>query len=81
MHQVSETSLCHVLHRKSIFSFSNYIAQRQIGFAKKKTIGDEDQFYKGLYCNLLPNASWDHNDSSTGTMHGGVFNLEFSPDG
>ncbi|XP_077285698.1 DDB1- and CUL4-associated factor 10 homolog isoform X2 [Arctopsyche grandis] len=53
--------------------------QRELGFAPP--IGAGDTFAKSLYSSMSLCAQWDALKDSDGLMHGGVFNLEFSPDG
>ena len=68
----------------------NEIRRREYGL--KEPLGWESQFKYSLYSSLSPNSkSWDPNMLDPGSdlkkgqapfvNHGGVFNLEFSPDG
>lgn len=70
-------------HRATVMArqvFNNrFIRQRELGV--QFPLGYTDQFYKTLYTSVQPTTSWDHNDSITSANHGGVFNLEYSPDG
>lgn len=60
--------------------FNNkYIRQRELGM--QFPLGHTDKFYKTLYTSVQPTTSWDHKDSIKTGAHGGVFNLEYSPDG
>lgn len=61
--------------------FNNYtwLSQREIG--RKPSIGIQDGFMKGLYSKIMPSSTWDYNSSIQHSMPGGIFNLEFSPDG
>lgn len=61
------------------FSISDFLRHREIG--KKSTLGFGDTFNKGIYTSLQPYSTWDQQTDDEGTLHGGVFNLEFSPDG
>ncbi|XP_067007174.2 DDB1- and CUL4-associated factor 10 homolog [Anabrus simplex] len=56
-----------------------YLRQRELG--QRFPLGHADRFYRELYSSILPCTSWDHGDSLRNARHGGVFNLEFSPDG
>uniref|UniRef100_A0A1B6LSV5 Uncharacterized protein n=1 Tax=Graphocephala atropunctata TaxID=36148 RepID=A0A1B6LSV5_9HEMI len=64
--------------RSGIFNYK-WLRQREIGC--KPSIGIQDGFMKSLYSNIMPCSTWDYNDSLQHSMPGGVFNLEFSPDG
>ncbi|KAK7076261.1 DDB1- and CUL4-associated factor 10 [Halocaridina rubra] len=58
------------------------IRRREMGL--RATLGYESNLKKCLYSSMTPSTSWDpqKNDPKTGFIgHGGVFNLEFSPDG
>ncbi|XP_076630424.1 DDB1- and CUL4-associated factor 10 homolog [Colletes latitarsis] len=56
---------------------SLWLRQRELGI--KFPLGHADRFHKTLYSSIQPVASWDHALSTD--PHGGVFNLEYSPDG
>lgn len=56
-----------------------WVHQRELGFTPP--IGAGDTFAKSLYSSMSLCAQWDALKDSDGLMHGGVFNLEFSPDG
>lgn len=43
-------------------------------------IGCEDNIYNSIYTAFEPYSCWNSN-SDSGTEYGGVYNLEFSPDG
>ncbi|XP_078051831.1 DDB1- and CUL4-associated factor 10 homolog isoform X1 [Augochlora pura] len=59
---------------------SLWLRQRELGI--KFPLGHADRFHKTLYSSIQPVTSWDHALSGTGSAtHGGVFNLEYSPDG
>ncbi|XP_075982572.1 DDB1- and CUL4-associated factor 10 homolog isoform X1 [Anticarsia gemmatalis] len=60
-------------------AFNPYrLREREMGF--QSPIGSSDAMAKSLYCGMKPIASWDfERDKSPPT--GGVFNLEFSPEG
>ena len=47
----------------------------------KFPLGHNDDFHKTLYSSIQPITSWDHGENLTAARHGGVFNLEYSPDG
>lgn len=56
---------------------SLWLRQRELGI--KFPLGHADRFHKTLYSSVQPVTSWDHTLSVA--AHGGVFNLEYSPDG
>ncbi|XP_014218160.1 DDB1- and CUL4-associated factor 10 isoform X2 [Copidosoma floridanum] len=58
---------------------TNYLRQRELGL--KFPMGHSDRFFKSLYTSIQPVSSWDHHHKLSSAMHGGVFNLEYSPDG
>lgn len=58
---------------------SLWLRQRELGV--KFPLGHNDNFHKTLYSSIQPITSWDHGDNLTTARHGGVFNLEYSPDG
>ncbi|KAL0103124.1 hypothetical protein PUN28_017450 [Cardiocondyla obscurior] len=58
---------------------SLWLRQRELGF--KSSLGHSDDFHRTLYSSVQPITSWDHGDNLTAARHGGVFNLEYSPDG
>ncbi|XP_020281706.1 DDB1- and CUL4-associated factor 10 [Pseudomyrmex gracilis] len=58
---------------------SLWLRQRELGV--KFPLGHSDDFHKTLYSSVQPITSWDHGDNLTAARHGGVFNLEYSPDG
>ncbi|KYM75680.1 DDB1- and CUL4-associated factor 10 like protein [Atta colombica] len=58
---------------------SLWLRQRELGV--KFPLGHNDDFHKTLYSSIQPITSWDHGDNLTAARHGGVFNLEYSPDG
>lgn len=58
---------------------TSYIRDREIGLKPK--MGSTDRFMKGLYNAFAPCTSWDHNKGLQSAAPGGIFNLEFSPDG
>lgn len=58
---------------------SLWLRQRELGV--KFPLGHSDHFHKTLYSSMQPVTSWDHGDNLTAARHGGVFNLEYSPDG
>ncbi|EGI62016.1 DCA10 factor, partial [Pseudoatta argentina] len=58
---------------------SLWLRQRELGV--KFPLGHSDDFHKTLYSSIQPITSWDHGDNLTAARHGGVFNLEYSPDG
>ncbi|KAK8736849.1 hypothetical protein OTU49_004678, partial [Cherax quadricarinatus] len=63
--------------------FPDYeLRRREAGL--RATLGWESAIRRSLYSSMIPCTSWDprENDPKTGFIgHGGVFNLEFSPDG
>ncbi|GAB1865174.1 WD repeat-containing protein 32-like protein [Camponotus japonicus] len=58
---------------------SLWLRQRELGV--KFPLGHSDNFHKTLYSSIQPITSWDHGDNLSAARHGGVFNLEYSPDG
>ncbi|XP_063979018.1 DDB1- and CUL4-associated factor 10 [Diachasmimorpha longicaudata] len=56
-----------------------WLQHREMGI--NPPLGHSDRFFKTLYTSIQPVTSWDHKESPCNAMHGGVFNLEFSPDG
>lgn len=58
---------------------SLWLRQRELGV--KFPLGHSDHFHKTLYSSMQSVASWDHGDNLAAARHGGVFNLEYSPDG
>lgn len=56
-----------------------WLRQREMGI--NLPLGHSDRFYKTLYSSIQPVTSWDHGENLCNAMHGGVFNLEYSPDG
>lgn len=56
-----------------------WLRQRELGI--RFPLGHGDHFHKTLYSSIKPVTSWDHGENLCNAMHGGVFNLEFSPDG
>ena len=54
-----------------------WLRQRELGI--KFPLGHADLFHKSLYSAIQPVTSWDH--ALSPATHGGVFNLEYSPDG
>ncbi|KYN05383.1 DDB1- and CUL4-associated factor 10 like protein [Cyphomyrmex costatus] len=58
---------------------SLWLRQRELGV--RFPLGHSDDFHKTLYSSIQPITSWDHGDNLTAARHGGVFNLEYSPDG
>ncbi|ROT85073.1 putative DDB1- and CUL4-associated factor 10-like isoform X1 [Penaeus vannamei] len=63
--------------------FPDYeLRRRETGLGK--TLGWDSGIRRSLYSSMIPSTFWDpiEHDPKTGfTGHGGVFNLEFSPDG
>ncbi|XP_063233289.1 DDB1- and CUL4-associated factor 10 [Bacillus rossius redtenbacheri] len=57
----------------------NWLRNRELG--QRPNLGFSDKFSKGLYSSLKPCTSWEYGEDPNTAMHGGVFNLEFSPDG
>lgn len=46
----------------------------------KHHVGYEDQIHKSIYTHLEPYSCWNSN-TEQGSEYGGVYNLEYSPDG
>lgn len=60
-------------------AFSPYrLMDRETGFGTP--IGSGDAMARSLYCGMKPIASWDC-EQANALPTGGVFNLEFSPEG
>lgn len=60
-------------------AFNPYrLREREMGY--RSPIGASDAMAKSLYCGMKPIASWDSERDKTPPT-GGVFNLEFSPEG
>lgn len=60
-------------------AFSPYrLLRREIGLPTP--IGSENALSKSLYCGMKPIAYWDY-EKNNDVPTGGVFNLEFSPEG
>lgn len=58
---------------------TKFIRDRETGSRPK--IGTTDKFMRGIYNSFAPCTSWDHNEGPDHSSPGGIFNLEFSPDG
>lgn len=57
-----------------------WLNRRQIGL--KNPLGTNSLIYEQIYSNILPYGCWDHpSNNSYTSVHGGVFCLEFSPEG
>ncbi|RZF41801.1 hypothetical protein LSTR_LSTR005263 [Laodelphax striatellus] len=56
-----------------------WLRNRELGFTPK--IGTQDNLMHCLYSSVIPCNTWDHNKSVQSAVPGGIFNLEFSPDG
>ncbi|KAK2709253.1 DDB1- and CUL4-associated factor 10-like [Artemia franciscana] len=66
--------------KKSFFAPQGpLLAGRELG--RRGCIGQEDALFRDLYTSCLPCSSWDFGRDSSFGYHGGIFNLEFSPDG
>lgn len=63
--------------RYSAFNPYRFI-QRETGFGTP--LGAGDALARSLYCGMKPIASWDYEQANS-LPTGGVFNLEFSPEG
>lgn len=60
-------------------AFSPYwLRDREMGYGTP--VGAGDAMARSLYCGMKPMASWDC-DQANVLPTGGVFNLEFSPEG
>ncbi|KAF7997091.1 hypothetical protein HCN44_005368 [Aphidius gifuensis] len=57
----------------------HWLRQRELG--NNFPPGYGDRFHKTLYSSIQPVTSWDSKETLGTAMHGGVFNLEYSPDG
>ncbi|XP_063831649.1 DDB1- and CUL4-associated factor 10 homolog [Ostrinia nubilalis] len=61
-------------------AFSPYrMMRKEMGFTTP--VGSGDAYARSLYCGMKPIASWDCEQISHGLPTGGVYNLEFSPEG
>ncbi len=64
-------------------SITKYVNQREVG--PKFALGFQDKLHHKIYSSLTTSGCWDHSKASSiksgNTVHGGVFNLEYSPDG
>lgn len=62
---------------------ANVVRQRELGL--KCSLGHLDKLHRKIYSSLYPFGYWDYASSAefkTGnSASGGVFNLEYSPDG
>ena len=62
---------------------SKFVLQRELGL--KFPLGFRDKLHHKIYSSLAPDGFWDHakatSEKSGCNVHGGVFNLEYSPDG
>lgn len=56
-----------------------WLRNREIGH--KNVPGTSDKMYREMYSTIRPIASWESYMSSKVAVPGGIFNLEFSPDG
>ncbi|XP_034232091.1 DDB1- and CUL4-associated factor 10 homolog isoform X2 [Thrips palmi] len=57
----------------------NWLQMRETG--QRLPLGYGNKFSKCLYSSMVPHTCWEQGGSIRGVHHGGVFNLEFSPDG
>lgn len=57
---------------------SSWLHHRELGH--RFPLGHSDRFSKDLYSSLMPCNGWDQSEHLRNAVHGGVFNLEFSPD-
>lgn len=55
-----------------------WLSRREIGF--NRPVGSGNALARSLYCGMKPIASWDCEQANS-LPTGGVFNLEFSPEG
>ena len=60
---------------------SKYVLQRELGL--KFPLGFRDKLHHKIYSSLQPTGFWDPPScvKCPNNIHGGVFNLEYSPDG
>ncbi|XP_050551217.1 DDB1- and CUL4-associated factor 10 isoform X2 [Spodoptera frugiperda] len=69
----------HQLYMARNSAFNPYrLRDHEMGY--QTTIGSGDAIAKSLYCGIKPVASWEADRTKTPPT-GGIFNLEFSPDG
>lgn len=62
---------------KSDMTVFSWLKRRERGL--RSIIGERESIYQSLYIHIDPYNSW--NTSSENSEYGGVYNLEFSPDG
>ncbi|KAL0819506.1 hypothetical protein ABMA28_007605 [Loxostege sticticalis] len=61
-------------------AFNPYrLMRKELGFGTP--VGAGDALAKSLYCGMKPIASWDSEQATHSLPTGGVYNLEFSPEG
>lgn len=56
-----------------------WLRERELGI--KFSLGHVDRFHKTLYSSTQAVDSWNQGEDIKKTKYGGVFNLEYSPDG
>lgn len=56
----------------------SWLQKRERGI--KHSCGDEESIHKSVYSSVEPYSSWNNADEGP-TEYGGVYNLEFSPNG
>lgn len=61
-------------------AFNPYrLLNKELGFPTP--VGAGDALSRSLYCGMKPIASWDSEQATHSLPTGGVYNLEFSPEG
>ncbi|KAK7863095.1 hypothetical protein R5R35_004919 [Gryllus longicercus] len=58
----------------------SWLRQREFGQKLPHSVGHSDRFFKALYSTYFPYHSWDQGHIRCAN-HGGILNIEFSPDG
>lgn len=56
-----------------------WLRNRELG--NRPAVGDTDKVLKEMYSTIRPISQWESFMSSKSAIPGGIFNLEFSPDG
>lgn len=69
-----------VKRRRSTNFRDTYLRNREYGFRPK--YGDQSRLHCEMYTSIYPIAKWEYDVANSNiTNPGGIFNLEFSPDG
>ncbi|GLH15620.1 DDB1- and CUL4-associated factor 10 homolog [Gryllus bimaculatus] len=65
--------------KRAHISFPDRLRQREL--RQRVPLGNSDVYYKSLYSSILPCQGAGDGDSRSRNEHGGLFSLEFCPDG